>query len=247
MMTWSNRLRLFLGLIAVVLVVAGCTLVFNQRQTAVTSMSASVQAQEYAVGTDYGGTVTREYVEEGDRVAVGDKLFQVQSLQLQQDIDNKVISPDDKNAAYTLGADGLMTFTAAVAGTMSNIGVKAGGYVQSGTQLATIDRANSLFVSSNFILTPRDYERISRGASVDLQLPNTTVLVGTVRKVSVETDVTGQAKTTVEVSSPELRDGAYSGLTAPGTPIDATLHLRDDGPLAGVSDGFHGFMRQIGL
>lgn len=246
-MTWTNRLRLFLGFVGVVLLVAACTLVFNQRQTEVTSVAASIQAQEYAVGTDYGGTVTKEFVQEGDTVKVGDKLFEVQSLQLQQDIDNKIVSPDDTTSAYTLGPDGVMTFTAAVAGTMAKIDVKAGGYVQSGTELGTIDRANSLFVSSNFILTPRDYERISRGASVDLQLPNTTVLEGTVRQITVETDITGQAKTTVEVASTDLKDGAYSGLTMPGTPIDATLHLRDDGPLAGVSDGFHGFMRQIGL
>jgi multidrug resistance efflux pump len=246
-MTWGNRLRLTVGFIGVLLLVAACTLVFNQRRTEVTSTSASVQAQEYSVGTDYGGTVTKEFVQEGDRVRVGDRLFQVQSLQLQQAIDKGLVSRAGATEAYSLGADGLMTFTAAVAGTMADIGVKTGGFVQAGTELGTIDKADSLFVSSNFVLTPRDYERIRDGAEVDVELPNDHVLRGHVRKVAVQTNEDGNAKTTVEVASSSLHEGGWSGLNAPGTPVDATLHLRDDGPLAGVSDGFRGFLRQIGL
>ena len=36
-------------------------------------------------------------------------------------------------------------------------------------------------------------------------------------------------------------------LTKTGTPVVATLQLRDDGPLSGVSDGVFDFLRQIGL
>lgn len=101
-MTWGNRLRLGIGFVVVLVLVAGFTLIFNQRQTEVTSTSASITAQEYAVGTDYGGTVTKAFVREGDTVAIGAPLFEVQSLQLQQDIDKGLISGTATTSAYTL-------------------------------------------------------------------------------------------------------------------------------------------------
>lgn len=246
-MTWTNRLRLFGGLIVVLVVVAACTLVFNQRQSAVASTSAAIAAQEYAVGTDYGGTVTEEYVEEGDSVTKGEQLLQVQSLQLAQDIRKGVVGANTRTSAYDIGTDGLITFKAEVSGTVARIDVKSGGYVQAGSELGTIHKEASLFVTSSFVVTPRDYGRIQNGAEVDLVLPNDTTIRGTVKSVSVETDADGQAKTTVDVESSELSSSPSSGITSPGTPVDATLHLRDDGQLAGVTDAVRDFARQIGL
>ncbi|MDR6572115.1 multidrug resistance efflux pump [Curtobacterium sp. 320] len=246
-MTWTNRLRLFAGLIVVLVVAAACTLVFNQRQSAVASTSAAIAAQEYAVGTDYGGTVTEEYVEEGDTVRKGDQLLQVQSLQLAQDIRKGVVGANTQTSAYDIGADGFITFKAEVSGTVAKVDVKTGGYVQAGSELGTIHKEDSLFVTSSFIVTARDYGRIRNGAAVDLVLPNDTTIRGTVMSVSVETNDQGQAKTTVDVESPELSASPSSGITSPGTPVDATLHLRDDGRLAGVTDLVRDFARQIGL
>ena len=87
-MTWTNRLRLFGGILGVLLVVAALTLVFNQRQIKVTSLDATVATDTYDVGAAYGGTVTKQFVNEGDVVAKGDKLFTLQSVPLQQDLSN---------------------------------------------------------------------------------------------------------------------------------------------------------------
>ncbi|PYY51669.1 HlyD family secretion protein [Curtobacterium sp. MCBD17_023] len=246
-MTWTNRLRLYGGILVVLVVVAACTLVFNQRRSAVTSASAAITAQEYAVGTDYGGTVTEEYVEEGDTVREGQELMQVQSLQLAQDIRKGVVGADTTTSAYEIEPDGLITFKAEVSGTVAKLDVKAGGYVQAGSELGTIHKAKSLFVTSEFLVSPRDYGRITDGATVDLRLPNDRSIEGTVKNVSVVTDADGQAKTTVSVESPELSASPSSGVTSPGTPVDATLHLRDDGRLAGITDAFRDFLRQIGI
>ncbi|MFJ3029557.1 HlyD family efflux transporter periplasmic adaptor subunit [Curtobacterium sp. NPDC087080] len=246
-MTWTNRLRLFGGLVVVLVIVAACTLVFNQRQSAVASTSAAIAAQEYAVGTDYGGTVTEEYVQEGDSVTKGEKLLQVQSLQLAQDIRKGVVGADTQTSAYDIGEDGFITFTAEVSGTVAKVDVKTGGYVQAGSELGTIHKQDSLFVTSEFTVTPRDYGRIQNGAEVELRLPDDRTITGTVKNVSVETNDAGKAKTTVDVESPELSASPSSGITSPGTPVDATLHLRDDGTLAGVTDAVRDFSRQIGL
>ena len=57
----------------------------------------------------------------------------------------------------------------------------------------------------------------------------------------------GQALTEVRIDSEALADDDLATLTKPGTPVVATLQLRDDGPLAGVSDQVFDFLRQIGL
>jgi multidrug resistance efflux pump len=243
-MTWANRLKLTAGVVIIVALVAVFTGIFTQRQQQVQSTSAEISAQEYAVGTDYSGTIVKSYVETGDTVKQGDVLFEVQSLSLLQDIAKNLVTYD--TPTYSVSQEGVMTFKAAVAGTVSKIDTKEGGFVQAGADLATIDKQKSLFVTADFTLTPRDYERIQDGAAVDLMLPNQTTVPGTVRLVSVETK-DGNAATTIEVASTDLVEGAYSGLVTPGTPVQATLHLRDDGVLAGPMDSVRDFMRQIGV
>jgi heme A synthase len=46
-MTWINRLRLLGGLLGVIFLVAVLTLIFNQRQTKATSLSATISADRY--------------------------------------------------------------------------------------------------------------------------------------------------------------------------------------------------------
>ncbi len=57
----------------------------------------------------------------------------------------------------------------------------------------------------------------------------------------------GQALTEVRVDSESLKESNLATLTKPGTPVVATLQLRDDGPLSGVTDAVFDFLRQIGL
>ncbi|HEY8590176.1 MAG TPA: HlyD family efflux transporter periplasmic adaptor subunit [Naasia sp.] len=243
-MTWLSRIKLFLGSIAVFAIVTASTLLFTQRQSEVASASADITADSYAIGTDYGGTVVTQNVGVGDTVAAGQELFAIQSLSLLQDLRDQAISFD--TAAYYVTPDGLMVFRATVAGTVSEVGTKLGDFVQAGTDLAVIDRTDALYVVGDYLLTPRDYERIEDGAEVDIMLPNRTILPGTVELIQVST-TDGQAQAQIKVTSDELVHGAANGLVSPGTPVTATLHLRDDGPLAGVRDAAFDFLQQIGL
>ncbi|NEN04617.1 biotin/lipoyl-binding protein [Diaminobutyricibacter tongyongensis] len=243
-MTWANRFKLLLGLIVVVALVATFTLVFNQRQQQATSTSATIGAQSYPVGTDYGGIVTRQYVQDGDTVQKGQKLFDVQSLRLQQDVAAGTISAT--SAAYPVSRDGTATLVATVSGRIASIDVEQGAFAQAGAVLAHIDRSDSLYVKANFTLTPRDYARISDGASVQILLPNQRTVQGTVGTIEVQT-VNGSAQSTIHVVSSQLVEGSDNGLVAPGTPVVATLHLRDDGILSGPSDAFAELLRKIGL
>lgn len=243
-MTWASRAKLFFGLIAVVIIVGILTIVFNQRQSQSASITAFIDAVHYPVGIDYGGTVISSDVKNGDHVTKGETLFTLQSSSLQADLQRGLLKPN--TISYSVTEAGVITLTAAVTGTVTGVSTQAGSFVQAGQVLASIDKAGSLFVSAQYTLSPRDYSRIDTGASVDILLPNQTTVAGRVSSIDVTT-VQGTAKTTIKIQSDGLIDGAYNDLVKPGTPVSASLTLRNDGIFAGVEDGVTDFLRKIGL
>lgn len=244
-MTWINRLRLFGGVLGVMLLVAVLTLIFNQRQTEASSLTATVGADQYIVGAAYGGTVTKQYVKEGALVKKGDDLFTIQSVALQQDLANGLkISNSDAYDVDTGKA--TLTYKATVEGQVSDLKAKLGNSLGSGQDFAKISVTNSQFVEAQYLLSPGDYGRIQEGAAVSILLPNNQSIPGTVTTIEVATD-SGKARTDVRVDSPALKEPVLGNLAKTGTPVVATLQLRDDGPLAGASDLAFNFLRTVGL
>ncbi len=243
-MTWGNRLRLLAGSAVVLAVVAALTLLFNQRQHQATSDSAAIAAVQFPIGSDYAGTVTRTYVERGDAVAKGEPLITVQSAQLLRDVRERAVTT--RTDAYRVSTTGAITFLAPVSGTVASTGTRLGAFVTAGATLLTLDQAGSLSVTAHYTLTPRDYERIGGSARVDLRLPDERVVAGRVADIAVSTD-DGRTRAEVTVRGRGLTEGGDHGLIRPGTPVTAVLHLRDDGPLAGVADRARAFLLHIGV
>ena len=243
-MTWGNRLRMLMGLFLVLVMVAAGTLLFTQRQNRAQSASATILAESFPVGTDYGGIVTRQYVDVGEEVDAGDRLFDVHSLQLRRDIASGYVSDPTVLAGIT--EDGTSTVVATVDGTIESVDVPQGGFATAGGVIATLDRAESLYIEAEFILSARDYARIAEGAEAEVLLPNQDVLTGAVTRIDVDT-LDGQARSTVRIQSVRLTEATANGLFQPGTPVSVSIQLHDDGPLAGVSDSFHDLLRKVGL
>lgn len=244
-MTWQNRIRLYGGVLAVLALTAVLVIVFNQRQARALSVTGQVVTAQYSVGAAYGGVVIEVEAREGDMVTRGQPLFTLTSPSLQYDLANgvKAVSGD----AFDVKAKtGTVTYKALAPGRLSEVTAEVGGYLQNGGDLAKIRAVGSEYAVAEFVLSPRDYERIDDGAPVDLRLPDNSSIRGTVDDVSVRTEG-ARAVTTVTVASTELQRLTRSELSASGTPVAATLHLRDDGPLAGPSDAFNGFLIKIGL
>lgn len=244
-MTWTNRLRLFGGMFVVLVLVAVLTLVFNQRQAQALSVNGQVVADQYSVGAVYGGVVLHQDAHQGDTVKKGDKLFTVVSTTLQQDVSNG-LDPASTEAFDVDKKTSEVTYKALADGLLADVAVKEGGFVQNGADLATITAVNTQYAVADFVLSPRDYERIQKGGSVSLLLPDNESVLGTVSAVSVKAEA-GKALTKVTVQSKDLRAPGLAELTHPGTPVSATLHLRDDGPLAGPTDALTAFLLQIGI
>ncbi len=241
-MTWRNRLKLLIGVIAVLLIVGTSTYVFTLRQGQAVSMSAQVEAQTYDVGADYAGVVTRRFVDPGDYVAPGDPLFVVDSLQVARDVSTGALTVSNNDVTE----QGELTVRASVAGTVKSLDVNEGTYVASGVPVATIERDQALSATAVFVLAPRDFGRIEDNATVDLILPNGRVAQGTVSSLSVQT-IDGRAHVTVEIATDELVAGADNGLVQDGTPLEARLHLRQDGVFAGMKDAADDLLRRLGI
>ena len=243
-MTWSNRLRMFFGTIAVFAIVAACTLVFTQREGQVASRTASFQAIDYSVGSDYAGTVTEEFVKEGQKVAKGAKLISVQSASLLSALKQPGGVPE--STSYIVADNGTLTLIATEPGIVSKIETQVGSFVGAGQGLATVERAGSLFVKADYVIDAYNFTRLKSGSKVDIVLPNHDRLAGKVSKLSVDT-VDGKAHVKLEITGSNFTQGSHSGLVATGTPLTAMVHLRDDGPLAGIRDSVFKVLEQVGL
>jgi multidrug efflux pump subunit AcrA (membrane-fusion protein) len=243
-MTWSTRLKLGIGVVVIVALCATLTLVLNRRISQAVSAQATIVTEEVAVGTDYAGTVVESFVEEGDVVAEGDPVVTLRSLVLAHDLSIGMVSR--KAASYEISDEGEMTLTAPSDGVVGEVEATPGGFVQSGEVLATLQRDGTTYVDAKLLLDPADFSRIEEGSYVRIVLPDQTELPGEVESVTVQS-TRSSAEATIKVASAALVQRAGEGLVLPGTPVQASVELRDDGPLAGPDLAFQRFLARIGL
>ncbi|MBN9105188.1 MAG: HlyD family efflux transporter periplasmic adaptor subunit [Propionibacteriaceae bacterium] len=243
-MTWNNRFRLLGGVLGVILFTLALALVFNHRQNQVSSYTGQVNADTYSIGADHAGTVVRQFVDEGDSVTAGEELFQVQSLQLKQDIANGLEVSD--TPAYNVDAKrGIITYYAVSAGTIEELNARQGNSVPAGGALAKL-YGGDRYLEASFHLAPRDYARVVPGAEARVVLPNDQVITASVTKVSVANSVDGTVAT-LKLDSPQLLTLTQPTLSEPGTPVVVNVQLVDSGPLAPVTDAVNDLLQQVGL
>jgi len=229
-MTWRKRIGLAVGLLSVVLLAAGLTMIVNFNSGQIAGKSASLMAEDYPVGTDYSGTITEQFVKVGDQVAAGQPLFEVQSAALERDLAQGLVSKE--NLTHEVKDDNTLVITATNAGQIQDVAYADGAFVPSNTTIATVQEAGTMYVEADFLLSPKDYARIPAQATLDIILPNNQEITAQVGQIQVRTE-NGEARTLVRAYSDELANG--TGLFAVGTPVQATLHLTNDGLVTDVT------------
>lgn len=228
-MTWSTRFRLFFGTLLVFALVGALTIALSQRKGEATANSAAIDAVTYEVGTDYAGAVIEQFVVRGDLVSAGDPIATIQSNDLVRDLNDDIVVRSSE--VFQVNPDGTLTVTSAVSGVVLDVQVPKGGYAAAGVAIATIAAGDTLFVSAEFELSTADFARIIEGAPVEVIMPDGAVLAGRVGPVETTT-AEGSAIATVAViiEADEFADeGAF---LLPGTPVTATMALRNDDVLA---------------
>ncbi len=244
-MTWTNRLRLWLSVLLTLVLIFLLVILFNQRQHTIHSTSATIIAPRVKVASNYGGIVVKQYVTVGQHVSVGDTLFDVSSVSLQQDIANhvKVTSSD---ALAIDPAKGMVTYKATTSGVVTQVEAQEGSYLSATQSLATITGDTGRIVEAQFLLTPREYALVDKGAGVTLTLPDNSTVTGVVDSALVQTK-DGQAIVTARITSQALDNRNLHLLATDGAPVRAVLRLRDEGILAGPTDAMRGFLHKVGL
>ena len=240
-MTWRKRIGLFIGLLFVVVLAAGLTMYVNSNNGKIAGQSASLMAQDYPVGTDYSGTVTKQYVKVGDQVKPGQPLFEIESPILARDLAQGLVTKN--SLSHELKGKDTLVITATNAGQVDSVAYASGAFVPANSTVATIQQAGTMYVSAVFVLTAKDYARIPVNATVDVVLPNNTSIKAKVSQLKVTTE-DGEAKTTVQAYSPDLAKGA--GVFAVGTPVTATLYLNNGGVVTDVTHTVTGWFGGTG-
>ena len=232
-MTWASRFRLLVGTLLVLVLAALATYQLNQKKGVAASDSAQILARTYDVGTPYAGLVVDQMVDVGDTVTTGEPLFVIDSSSLQYDLKNGFAKPETE--ATQVDDQGRLVLLAAGDGTVTAISSERGTFVQSATELATVQRANTLYVQAEYTLTPNEYARVEDNATATVELPNHRTITAHVAKVKVET-VAGQAQAVMTLTGAALQDGAQNGLVSAGTPVTAELQLRNNGVVTRTAD-----------
>ena len=235
-MSAGARLRLALGVLLVLSLVAGATYHLNQTQGRVVSTSAQILGREVVVGAPYGGVVLSRAVDVGAQVHQGDELFVLDAPALALALAS---GRNDVPATTKVDAQGHLVIDAAADGTVTSVTAEVGSSVQAGAELARVQRTNSLYVEAQFTLTPKQYARVPEHAQVHVQLPDGTSVTGTAEDLRTTT-VDGTARTVATATSPQLFGGG--GLLAAGAPVVAALQLRNDGWVTRVGDQVHAFL-----
>ena len=238
-MTWSNRLRLFGGLLAVLAVVAVATFHLNDSQARVASDSARVAAESYTVGTPYAGAVVERLVEVDAPVAEGEPMFLIDSTNLRRDISQGIVPP--RTVEEDVDPNGYLIVRASGAGTVTALGGEPGTFVHESTELAAVQREGSAHVEAAFVLTTQQYARIGDTPRATVVLPDGQRLTGDVAEFTVE-DQNGQSRVVVSIRSPELVAAeAGNRLVSAGSPVETELHLENDGLVSDLATMVRGF------
>jgi multidrug resistance efflux pump len=225
-MTWASRIRLIVGMILVLVVAALATYKLNETKGVAASDSAQILAKSYTVGTPYSGLVVDQLVDVGDQVVTGQPLFVVDSAALQYDVKNGFAK--SATEATQIDDQGRLVVLATGDGLVTRVKSERGTFVQSATDLATVQKANTLYVQAEYTLTAKEYARVKDDAAVTVVLPNQRAITAHVDKVKVKT-VAGEAQAVMTLTGESLKDGAQNGLIAAGTPVEAQLQLENDG------------------
>jgi multidrug resistance efflux pump len=238
-MNWRTRLRLLIGLVLVLGLVAVLTVQVNNRRGQAISQSATLQTERVSVGTDFAGVVTRQLVHSGDAVTAGQVLFEIDSAELAAR--TAAGQPVPTAAYFDIVGGRSVRIKATAAGNVGSIEFAEGAFVPSNTVLAWVDRTDARYVDATFKLSAGDYARLPRDAAVMILLPSGQEVAARVADVSVQ-GIGGEALTVIRADGPALSQATDASIFAPGTPVSARLTLKNDNFVTRAAAAVKGFL-----
>ena len=239
---WS---KLIIGLIVILALVLGLTLVLNRRITKVTSQTASIQSGTYTLGSEYSGWVSALNIELGDKVSRGQHVLSLQSNELKYNLLSSGNAPID-SINQQISEDGTITLIAPESGTVTALDVRDRSFVAAGSTVAVVNVAGSQYVEASVALESRDFARLHVGANATVILPDQSRYSGTVKGITV-TSQAGETTAQLNIDCSALRNTGSSVLTSPGTPVTVMADLDDHGAISELMTSVQLFLQRIGV
>jgi len=219
-MTRSAKVKLIIGLVILAIICLILYGYFSYSQVVVGARQAHIEAPTYTVGITYSGRVAKQFVQEGDRVQAGQKLFYIKSSDLVQQLNNGSITP--KDVLYPLTSDHEIILEASQPGVVKSIAEPQGSFVQANSTVATLVNSKMLQVLADFQLSPQQFAQIGSQSRLVTTLPDGRQITEPLGDVTVQ-QKNGQS--IAEITA-RLTHVDYSSLKAAnGTPVTATLQI----------------------
>lgn len=215
-----TRLRFLLGVLLVIALVGALFLYLNYTLSNISSRSATLEIDSYAVTNEYGGVLRQQFVEPGDRVEDGDRLFEIDSPRLSQILSDG--SVDEDSLLVEVTSDGNMILLANAPGIVQQINFSDGAYIESDSQIATIATDNPRYVVARYLLNAPDYARINRDSPVKVTLPDNSHFDAKVFDITLEQEGE-QVFTVIKARLP--KDANILPTFTSGTPVSTSWSL----------------------
>ncbi len=210
--------------ILVITAVSGAGLVYSNDQAHhLSADKAELVSSMYTIGTPFGGAAQSVSVENGALVEAGQEILRLQSATLQQA--RETARFNETGVGYRMEGVDVIVFTATAPGRIRGLDIGAGSFVSANTIMATVDIKDTLALSASFTMSPRDYARLSIGAPITVDLPDSTTVVAEVYDVEFRASTTDNAATVIKARSADLE--SRSTFTS-GAPVTARLKLDND-------------------
>lgn len=214
------RKRLVASFIILILVCCGLYLYFDNSQAVATAQTAQLKTNTYDVGTAYSGQITKQYVQEGDTVKAGDKLFEIDSAELKVSLQKSEVSRASLGIPLTSDDDILVEATKP--GVVKTVDQSQGSFVPANTVLATISQTSNLQVEASVNLSPDQYSHINRNSRLIVTLPD-----GTVTRTPISnTDIVNENNQVIAKLTGDLHHVKQDPLTIKdGAPVKTRLQI----------------------
>ena len=139
----------------------------------VTGSAVIKPKDSYSIMTITTGEVTADYINEGDKVQKGDKLYQFDSETPQNSVDSAEIALKKAQQAYKDAQESLadLNVRSDISGTVSEVFIKQGDFVQGGAKVAAAYSDDYMKIRVPFNET--DTESISVGSDAELTVSGT--------------------------------------------------------------------------
>ncbi len=214
-----KRLKFVLYVIALAVVCFGLVVYENNTIASVGASSASLITPSYNVGSEYAGTIIHQYVNTGDSVKLGQKLFEIKSDQLTAALAGGQLKANNLNSM--LAGDGGVILTAQHDGIISEIDFLEGSFVGAGKSVAVIKGLNGVSVRANFELSSPQYSKLLPSTPIQVRFAGQTV-DAKITGISQQS-INGHTITIVTAGLPSLT--ASQTIYSAGTPVTAHLIL----------------------